>query len=243
MHRTRNETVDLNMSPTPDKCRMAIEFGIEGDLRFISHHDTMRMFARALRRSGLPLAYSNGFNPQPKISLPLPRSVGIASAVELALVEFAEPLEVGVLRVRLSGALPALVRLTGVSRLPPGEKRYPRAVCYETALSATADPSDVSDRAERLLARDETRVERAARPGKPGRWIDIRPYILAIECDARTLRMRLRITTKGTARPSEVLSELGLAAEHTVAALRRVEIQWSTNRADDEAESAAIGKD
>lgn len=245
MHRTQDEAVDLTDTPTPvpHKCAMAIEFAIEGDLRFISHHDTMRMLARALRRSGLPLAYSNGFNPQPKISLPLPRNVGIASAVELAVVEFCEPVEVDTVRERLSGVLPELARLMGASRLSPGEKRYARAVCYETVMSAAADPVDVAERAEELLARKQIRIERAARPGKPRRWIDIRPFIHAIECDARTLRMRLKITTRGTVRPSEVLSELGLAAEHAVAALRRVEIQWSTNLADDETESAVIGKD
>ena len=63
-----------------------LTFAVKGDLRFISHRDTVRMLTRALARSGLPVAYSQGFNPHAKISLLLPRPVGMATDGDLAVV-------------------------------------------------------------------------------------------------------------------------------------------------------------
>lgn len=60
-----------------------IFFKINGLLRFLSHQETARMFKRAISRSGISLEYSVGFNPHPKISLPLPRSVSMASDCEM----------------------------------------------------------------------------------------------------------------------------------------------------------------
>ena len=86
---------------------MAIRFVIEGDLRFISHHDTMRLFERALSRAQLPVRFSKGFNPGPRLSLPLPRSVGIASGVELLAVELDDAIEPAVVLGTLSEQMPA----------------------------------------------------------------------------------------------------------------------------------------
>ena len=74
---------DRSSSDTPIREKWAFEFSVTGDLRFISHRDTVRVFQRALARAALPVAYSEGFNPHPRLSLPLPRAVGVASEAEL----------------------------------------------------------------------------------------------------------------------------------------------------------------
>ncbi len=58
---------------------LLVTFRIEGNLRFLSHQETLTMFHRALVRTGVDLRYSQGFNPRPKLSLPFPRSVGVQS--------------------------------------------------------------------------------------------------------------------------------------------------------------------
>ncbi len=55
------------------RLRAALEFALAGDLRFLAHHDELRLLTRALVRAGWPLAYSQGFNPRPRLVLPLPR--------------------------------------------------------------------------------------------------------------------------------------------------------------------------
>jgi radical SAM-linked protein len=76
--------------PNPNKFRVgnetmqiAIKFKIGGNLRFLSHAETLSLFQHAFVRAGIPVRYSQGFNPRPKLSLPLPRPVGVASDDEL----------------------------------------------------------------------------------------------------------------------------------------------------------------
>ena len=64
------------------KQRILAQLSIRGDIRFISHHDLMRVLGRAARRAGLPVAMSEGFNPRQKISVLLARPVGVASESE-----------------------------------------------------------------------------------------------------------------------------------------------------------------
>ena len=65
-----------------------VKFGIKGNLRFLSHAETIRLFERACVRAGIKLVYSQGFNPHPKLSLPLPRTVGVESDDDLLYLRF-----------------------------------------------------------------------------------------------------------------------------------------------------------
>ncbi|MFH1087432.1 MAG: TIGR03936 family radical SAM-associated protein, partial [Chloroflexota bacterium] len=57
--------------------RLRLKFGRDRSLRFISHLDLMRLWERAFRRAGVPLAYSQGFTPHPSISLAAPLALGV----------------------------------------------------------------------------------------------------------------------------------------------------------------------
>ena len=65
---------------------LVVRFKIEGRLRFLSHVETLKLFQRACARAGLQVRYSEGFNPRPRLSLPLPRPVGVESQDELLCV-------------------------------------------------------------------------------------------------------------------------------------------------------------
>ena len=69
--------------------RLAIRYAIKGDLRFLSHQDTLRLFQRAFNRAGIPIRFSEGFNPRPRISIAMPRPVGVESCDELLVIELA----------------------------------------------------------------------------------------------------------------------------------------------------------
>ena len=60
-----------------------IRFRVRVDMRYLSHAETMRMFQRALVRAGVKVSYSQGFNPHLKMSLVLPRSMGVESDDEI----------------------------------------------------------------------------------------------------------------------------------------------------------------
>ncbi len=73
-----------------DDSTAAIRFRIGGALRFLSHAETARLWQRACTRAALPVRYSQGFNPHPRMSLPLPRPVGVAADEELLVVKLCD---------------------------------------------------------------------------------------------------------------------------------------------------------
>ncbi len=213
----------------PLRPRLGVRFAIRGDLRYLSHHDTIRMFARALVRARLPVAYSQGFNPLPKLSLPLPRPVGMASEAELAWVELTEAVDAEQAAAALAGVLPRDCAVLGVFASDAKRPPRPLETTYETTLPRDSGeaPQDLQIRIGELLARERFEIERSMGAGKPLRRIDIRPLIAGISAEGPRLTMRLRITEKGAARPAEVLGALGLAAEQNIPHTRRTHVAWN----------------
>ncbi len=82
-------------------------------MRFLSHAETMRLFQRALVRAGVQIAYSQGFNPHQKMSLVLPRSVGVESDDEILCVRLKEG-QISIDAEALKRELPAGVEITSI---------------------------------------------------------------------------------------------------------------------------------
>ena len=88
------------------KKTLILKFRISGNLRFLSHQETLTMLQRAMVRGRIELCYSAGFNPRPRASLPLPRSVGLASDDELLYASVFSEHRAEILKERLSRQLP-----------------------------------------------------------------------------------------------------------------------------------------
>ena len=86
--------------------RWAVCLGVDGDLRFGSHHDMMRAIERLAVRAELPLAYTQGFNPRPKLSIVCPRPVGVVSRGDLLVMALTESIDADQLCHRLRQACP-----------------------------------------------------------------------------------------------------------------------------------------
>ncbi len=99
--------------------RLRVRFAKLGKIRWTSHRDTARMWERAFRRVGLPLAYTNGFSPRPKVSFGLALPTGHESVAEYLDLELAADagVEVGSLPSLLSAALPAGVDVQAVAAI------------------------------------------------------------------------------------------------------------------------------
>jgi radical SAM-linked protein len=183
--------------------RVRLRFTKKGTARFLSHHDLMRFFERAIRRAGLPVKMSQGFNPRPKFSIASALGVGIAAEDEVLDVEFSEPVAPTVVRKRLSEALIPGIEIVSAGRARRKSARVVSA-WYEVRL-----PEDLSlpeDALEKLLARDEVIVERITK--KKSKRVDIRPCILDIQNTGSSVRMRLGVTGSGAPRPEEVVAAL-----------------------------------
>lgn len=208
-----------------ERVAVGVVLAVTGDLRFLSHHDERRLLARALVRAGWPVAYSRGFNPQPRLSLPVPRSVGTAADPQWAWLLLARGGELHELFETLRPQLPGEYRLKCVVAPTARRVPQPRRICYEVDIVG-ADATGLDTALSSLLARRTLVVERDHGPQRPRRRIDIRPYIDHLELDGHRLRLMLSYDRQRTARPAEIITELGLAAEAYQHRLRRTEIQW-----------------
>lgn len=185
-----------------------MRFAKSGDLRFISHNDLMRCLERALRRAELPMAYSQGFSPRPKLAIPLSLALGIEGRREVVELELDRALPPEEVLARLNAELPEGLTLDQARALPPGRAGRPRSMSYELAV-----PPERRDRAATELDRflGSLAWNYTRRRGDRAVESDLRPCVLSagLGADGR-LEFRLRITPEGSARPEEFLEAVGL---------------------------------
>ena len=200
-------------------------YGIDGDLRFISHHDTLRLFRRALARADLPVRYSEGFNPHPRIMIPLPRPVGVASCAEVIVVETEHPIDPDDALQRLDRQTPEGIQMLSSRRLALAENLQPIQVRYYFEATG-ASPEELSSRVRSLLD-SKTAVVRRVGPKNPkGRSFDVRPFIADLRAAEDGVEFTLRVSQDGTAKPAEVAGLLGYDAATINHRIRRLEVQW-----------------
>jgi radical SAM-linked protein len=210
---------------TEQRHRLFFEFSIEGDLRFISHHDTMRLFRRACARADLPLHFSQGFNPQPRIMLPLPRPVGVASTAEALIIEFDKPIEPPDALARLRAQMPGGIELTGARPLAAGERPAPDRVDYRLELDQH-DVPDLDRRIQGIMDADHLRIDRVNPKDGSVRAIDARPYLIAMKPRDGAVEFTVRVTADGSVKPAEVAGLFGFDPRYVNHRIRRLEVQW-----------------
>ncbi len=203
---------------------LAIRYAVEDDLRFISHHDSLRLFERALVRAGIPLRYSEGFNPKPRLRIALPRPVGVTSKDELLLVELASQATPDDVLRGLKSEMPPGLELLSAEPLDDGDRRLPREAWYSLGIDGSLRAS-VDDAAGRLLQCRQVLLRRTV-PGGPSKPVDIRPYLSTIEVGPDSVTWSQRITPEGTARPGEVLEQLGLPSQDHLHRLCRLKVLY-----------------
>jgi radical SAM-linked protein len=186
--------------------RVRIRFRKEDDLRLISHRDLLRTLERLFRRADLPLGMSEGFHPKPRMSFPSALAVGIAGSDEVMELELSQERKAEEILAALTPHLPPGLAINSLEVLPPGaRKAQVRSVQFELPLPA-ARQAEAGRRIDRFFAQ-QTHVVQREEGRKP---VDVRSYVDALELAGDRLRMRLRVTGEGAARPREVLQALGL---------------------------------
>jgi len=186
--------------------RVRLRFAKQGDLRLLGHRDLMRAFERLCRRARLPLRFSKGFHPRPRMSFPLPLALGLAGSDEIVEIELCGAVAMDDLCKRLSAQAPPGLEIRSAERLAEdAPKARVRHVRYEVPLPEPTPPG-LPERLERLLA---ARAWPLSRPGRRGS-IDLRPLVEELALRGNRLTMRLRIDPSGSVSAREVAAELGL---------------------------------
>lgn len=213
---------------------LVIRFRIAGALRFLSHAETLRVFQRACARAGIPVRYSEGFNPHPRLSLPLPRSVGVESDDEMLVVRLeSEPWEVDQtcaerMHRSLQDALPAGIEIVGVELAGSGSFQ-PRSVDYVFRLHPERSAEltgRLGERIQVVLASESWIVSRQLPGDRKVRRIDVRPFLAVIQPVEQGVLVRCNVTAAGSIRIDEILSLLELKAEDLAGPIRRVAVEW-----------------
>ena len=222
----------LTMAPHSGSPRVAhtrhavlLTFAIDGDLRFISHRDTVRMMTRALARSGLPVAYSQGFNPRVKMALLLPRPVGLATDGDLAMVHLSEPHELDHIASQLRAQLPEDALLLEVQSLENCRRPELTSVTYELELGAEAGVN-LQAAIRDFLDSDTVIIQRQDRLGQKKPPLDVRPLVQEVGFENGILTFLTRFLDNRTASPRDVLSVLSLPWEDLRHRTRRRNIGW-----------------
>lgn len=183
-----------------------------GKMRFLSHHDVLRLFERALRRTGLPLRMTEGYNPHPIISFPTALGLGIESLDEVMEFELSSWIAPKALQQQLGAQLPEGFAVTSVEAFARKARSFVDFVEYEAQVPG--QEQGLAERIARFLAQREAVVERASDKGS--KKVEIRQYVMALECEGDRIFARIRVTDAGTAKPEEVLRALGLEVGKSV---------------------------
>ena len=220
------EGVRRDCSPlSGERNRWLFAYSIDGDLRFISHHDTLRLFRRALARADLPVRYSEGFNPHPRMMIPLPRPVGVASVAEVIVVEMDRPIDPQDALQRLARQTPEGIQMLSVRRLALAERLQPILVRYHfDAQDLSTEELDLRSRG--LLDSKAAVVQRVSPKQPKGRPFDVRPFLADLRAVEDGVEFTLRVSQDGTAKPAEVAGLLGYDAATINHRIRRLEVQW-----------------
>lgn len=220
---------EIAVSPPGERFRWMLVFSLGGDLRFISHHDTLRLFRRALARADIPVRYSEGFNPHPKVMIPLPRPVGVASRDEALVLETNRIIDPEQALQRLQEKTPDDIDLISLRRLESGEQMEPSHVRYRLDLS-DMNIADLEDRVQDVLTAQNLPIERKSPKSKDVRRVDIRPYLVDLRAIGQAVEFTLMVTGNGTAKPAEIAGALGCDPGSINHRIERLEVQWRSTR-------------
>ena len=193
--------------------RIRITFVKQGALRYTGHLDLHKLWERAVRRAELPLAYSRGFHPQPKMNMAAALPLGFSSRCEVMDIRLEHEISLDDLPTRLNGTLPSGLQVVGVQQVDEREPALQTQVAaaeYEVTLTDEVSRSELERRIESVTGSKAIPRERR------GKIYDLRPLIeeLSLVSDDKIF-MRLAAREGATGRPEEVLDVLDIAFEGT----------------------------
>ena len=178
-------------------------------VRFLSHLDVLRLFELALRRARIPIVFTQGFNPHPKLSFGPSLATGLTSDAEYVDLQIHENDQAPDLHERLAAQLPLGMEIIAVRRLQKKAAALAALVNradYECRLNSRPADLKLENRFQMILKEKELLVQRKKK--KETRTIDVRPYIESFKIQDSGFRVRTRMHDGKSIRINELLSLL-----------------------------------
>lgn len=195
--------------------RIRFEFSKDSDARYVSHLDMIRLFERSARRAGLPLAFSQGFNPHPKMSFGPALALGTASDREYVDISFTEEMPVETVASALQGKFPAGVRIIRAAVVTEGAEALNALInrakyIVKSPLTRASSVEELESFCTGLMSMETIIVQKKTKKGI--REKDIKPGVYALECcladNAAEVFMELLQSSQGSVRPEDVVNVL-----------------------------------
>lgn len=183
--------------------------------KYIAHLDLTRVFERAMRRANIPMAYSEGFNPHPKIAFGSALAVGVEGEREYVDLELSRDMDIGEVLGRLQEQLPSGIRLLEGRVLEAGSKALMavlNSASYRirVAMALPIAPERLAEGIDAWLKREHIPFARYSKKGRTDK--DIRPWVKSltgtVEGDAVVLELEVEVGNSGGVRPEEVVASL-----------------------------------
>jgi radical SAM-linked protein len=210
-----------------------VELSISGMAGFLSHSDLMRVTQRVCVRCGIDVVYSQGFNPHPRVSMPLPKTVGLRSEGDIVVMRVHKtdhPDQAQTIADALRHQWPEGIEVQNVYVLDSGYTLYPYQADFYIAIP---DP-DVLEaayvKAEQLMSQEHLFIERNNWKKKyKTKQLDIRSYTKAIVKTHGGIVVTCQIRDDGAIRVEEMLGVLGLTPENLGSPIQRKRLHWRLN--------------
>ncbi|MGA2091986.1 MAG: TIGR03936 family radical SAM-associated protein [Sedimentisphaerales bacterium] len=202
-----------------------IRFKVRGIVRYLSHAEMLRVFQRACVRAGIPVAFSEGFNPHQKMSLVLPRSVGVESDDEILCLGIEEnaTIDAESLKAGLTSELPEGIEIVSVELGRYKDAPVPQSAKYQIRLREDKKPAE---EIEKLLACEMLLVERTSGEGTKAKQVDVRPFIKSIDAATADIMVECAVSPAGTIRVDEILGLLKVGTEDLAGPVKRIKVEW-----------------
>lgn len=215
-------TAEWNVSGVESMRKFVLKFAKEGYIKYTSHLDMLRLFKRALKKTGVTLAYSQGFNPHPKMGFAQPLSLGYTSHCELLELETSRDFEAADIQERIAVVMPEGITVLSVNVLDADVKSLAAAVTeaqYVVTFPIAASGADYHKVLTDYLAQSEILAEKRQKKTKKMVTVDIRGKIRNIEiADAENLTLVMNLDSGSTSNlsPEQVIASFMAFAELNV---------------------------
>lgn len=195
----------------------------------------LSVFRRGCVRAGIEMGYSRGYNPHPKLSLPLPRTVGIECDDDLLCIWVEETegeFDIEKFKMRLIEQLPAGCEIVSAETVRSRHCPVPRRAVYKFALKEFIFSDEqimgrLRKNCEDILASERIVLRRQfGKEGSKSKDIDVRGFLRDIELIEDEIVVECNISEAGTIRLEEIMQLLDIKIAHLGAAVRRAEVHW-----------------
>lgn len=191
--------------------KVRVRFSKFGPVRFLGHLDTMRYFQKAVRRAGIPIAFSDGFRPHMIMSFAAPLGVGITSDAEYFDMELSEkdapPMTSEEMIRQFNAVMAEGFRVISVRKLPEGKKynamSLTAAADYQIGFSGAGYPENWAEQMEGFSSQPSILAEKKTKKGM--KTTDIKPGIYSIQAEPDKYSLRLAASSSNYVKPKMVM--------------------------------------